>query len=118
MMALSYEMDADVLVIRQRDNVEAEEIRTLMDAAFSSIESFKNIHLLWDASEAPAQASADKIKRLLQLALPLSGCIAIVVSNKLQYGLARMTVAYGEQIGLKIQIFDNADLAKTWLDSL
>ena len=40
---------------------------------------------------------------------------AIVVENDTQYGLARMFAAYSEADGQNVQIFREAEAAKTWL---
>ena len=114
-MGISYKLDGDVLLVRQQGVADPDDIRTVMKSAFSEMNSPKNIHLLWDARESPAEASSEKIKNLLHLGPALSGRIAILVSSQLQYGLARMTVAYGEQLGLSVRVLRDLDEASTWL---
>lgn len=40
---------------------------------------------------------------------------AILVSNDLQYGMARMAAAYGEHYSLRVQVYRDLDEALAWL---
>lgn len=40
---------------------------------------------------------------------------AILVANDLQYGMARVAVAYGEHYSLRVQVYRDLDRALAWL---
>jgi hypothetical protein len=116
---MSHEIDGNVLVIRQNGVTDPEIIISAMSKALADPLLLQDSHLLWDATDAPAQASADKMNMLLKgvssVGGRLSGLMAFVVGTQLQYGVSRMFSVYAESVGMQAMVFYDLDEAKSWL---
>lgn len=118
-MQITYEIDADILVIRQNGTTDTSEIQKMMSTALKDPLLTKGSHLLWDARDAPANASTNKMKSLLHIpgssAGILSGNIAMLVTSDRQYGVARIFSVYAEEAGVTVKVLHNEQEAKDWL---
>jgi len=115
---MQHEVDGPMLIIHQHAVTDPEDIRRAMAAALADPALRPGSHLLWDASEAPARASADKMRSLLHFqgaSAKLSNRCAMVVANDLQFGVARMFSVYAEEAGVTVQVFRDIAAAKAWL---
>lgn len=118
-MNMAHEIDGRILIIRQNGVTDAEEIIQAMNAAVADPRLQAGSHVLWDATDAPAQASAKKIRRLVagfgSLSDKLSSRFAIVVENQIQFGVSRMLSAYSELVDVEVRVFFDVPTAKDWL---
>ncbi len=117
-MSIRYEIDGEVLIIRQNGVTDPVLIAETLAAALADAKLLPKSHLLWDATDAPAQASADKMKAFVRSfdEMPqLSGRIAMLVATDLQWGVSRMFSVYAEDAGSTAAVFYEADEAMRWL---
>jgi hypothetical protein len=118
-MDIDYEIDGDILLIHQNGVTDPEKIVQAMGIALKEPDLLPCSHLLWDAVDAPAQASAEKMKKLLagigSANSILSSRFALVVASKLQYGVSRMFTVYAEDQGITSKVFYDIVEAKKWL---
>lgn len=120
-MTITYTIDRDVLIIDQNGVTDPADIRQVLKQALADPRLAGGSHLLWDATEAPAQASADKMRSLIggrwDRSSPLSNRIAMLVTTDLQYGLSRMFSAHADEAGYRVEVFCDKDDALQWLRS-
>lgn len=114
---MHYEIRDNVLTIHQGRENDEQQILRIVGEALRDPALPAGSHLIWNATQAPAQASKEKMKRLIAgLALAgdrLSLRLAVVVSNRLQFGLARMLEAYGEGAGVKVWVCEDLEEARS-----
>jgi hypothetical protein len=77
---------------------------------------------LVDARGATGDLSADQVRRLVQRAATMQravelGPTAIVTSNDVLFGMARMYSILAEGVGAQAEVFREPESAMTWLDS-
>jgi hypothetical protein len=78
---------------------------------------------LFDARGATTDLTAEQVRRLVQRAsdmlrvTPL-GATAIVTTNDVLYGMARMYSVLAERVGAVAEVFRDVDSATQWLDQI
>ena len=120
-MRIEHEIDGPILVIHQNGVTDPDEIIRGMNTAFLDPRLEPESHLLWNAVDAPAQATSEKMRMLLHdvrlKSDKLSSRCAMVVASEHQYGVSRMFSAYAEGVGVDVEVFYDFDEAKVWLKS-
>ncbi|XOV87650.1 MAG: hypothetical protein ACFHX7_22300 [Pseudomonadota bacterium] len=118
-MTMTHEIDGEILIIRQGNVTDPAEILVALGKAFADPALAPGSSLLWDATDAPAQASANKIESLLRSVgageSPLARRCAMVVATALQHGVSRIFAAYAAEAGVDARVFHDLEEAKNWL---
>lgn len=88
----------------------------LNDPAFTD-----DMNLLLDARQSAVNPSFTEVKQraifLRSVVLDRRGRIAIVVGDRLRYGLSRMLSIYAQIEGLNIEVFMDIEQARHWIES-
>jgi hypothetical protein len=108
-----------VLVVRTGEHFTTQDLtQAFMEAVQSTVFDgplpvlFDNRHSAERATGQEIRARAERIGAHPQLFGPR---IAVVVSDALHYGLARMGGSFAEPAGLDVQVFQTPDEAMAWL---
>ena len=117
---ISHAIDGDVLVIKAEGTYTTDDVRETFAAALSDLKLPPNARLLIDGRETRANPSASEIETRLGLLKGLMSMTApfcaVVVSDQLHFGIARMYQAGAElRGGPRIEIFKSIGEAKQWL---
>jgi len=81
------------------------------------------LHELFDARGATTNVTADEVRMLVQRAadtlrrIPL-GPTAIVATDDVAFGMARMYAILTEQAGARVEVFRDVESADRWLQEL
>jgi hypothetical protein len=81
------------------------------------------LHELFDARGATTNVTADEVRMLVQRAadtlrrIPL-GPTAIVATDDVAFGMARMYAILTEQAGARVEVFRDVESANRWLQEL
>jgi hypothetical protein len=118
-MPVTYEASPGVLILRLVGNhTLAEESETLARALVSPALEIRAA-LLVDARRSTANPQGPSIAERARCLARLHGCLlprcAVVVSDSLHYGLARMLAAHAESHGIAVDVFADETNAMAWL---
>ena len=118
-MPSSYVFDGGILHVICDGCQSLEEDIAALSAAFRSQELVSGTNLLLDFRASRENRTNEKIARLAcfirEKRSLLGDCSAILVSDPLQYGLARMLAAHAEAGGMKFSVFTDPVQARRWL---
>lgn len=118
-MGIHYELDDDILVVYQGNVSDSKAIAEVMTRALADPGLKAGSGLLWNGVDAPAEATPEKMQKLLSLYATthgrLSRYIAMVVASDLQYGVARMFSVYARDVDVQVRVFHDMGEARKWL---
>lgn len=96
------------------------DIAITMQAVLCHEDFAPGFHVLFDARGSEVNPSLQEIKEMLatthQVAKHFSGRWAVVVSDPLRYGLARMASSLASPLGMKMNAFHSLNEALSWLE--
>lgn len=117
---MRYEIDGGLLLIDQGTATDPALIMEVLGRAFSDNRLQPGAGILWDARQAPAQASATRMQGMLAgMASHPGGSdrrFALLVANARQFGVTRMLAAYAESYGIGVRPFFDVGEARFWLE--
>lgn len=121
-MPLECFADDGIIVVQQSGEVSIGAIANSLSNLLCHAPSLKPpFQILWDGRLAAASKSSQLIRTVaidIKNDYPLfaSACIALVVNNDLQFGLARLSQTYLEMEGLTVRVFRDLEPASLWLE--
>jgi hypothetical protein len=120
-MSVNYVMEEDVLrVIFQGRRDLQQDIADLTEVVGAD-EFIDGMNLLLDTTSCEANPTYEEIIEFASFLGSLRPRIgrrcSVLVSSRVQYGLARMLAAHAEQYDLAISVFTAGEAALLWLDS-
>lgn len=118
-MTITYRIDGPILIVEQNRETDPRRIGGAVARALADPALPPQAHMLWDARDAPAQADASTMKRLLEgfaaIGTRLSNRFAVLVANDVQFGVSRMLAAYADEYDVEVDCFYDPDEARAWL---
>ncbi len=118
-MALTYEIADDVLLIRGGGKWDFAEMKKILGSAAKALGNRRLKGVLFDDRNSRFKGYRDDFNDMARfrkgLIDRLGTRIAVVVSDDLHFGLARMSAAIHFQYGIEIQPFKEMDKARAWL---
>jgi hypothetical protein len=116
------ESDGTILVLVTGARFTTNELSDVVKSAFDDPAVRPPVKLLLDSRGSRENASAEEVQRRvsmfgsrLDLFVPR---VAVVVSDDLHHGIARIGAALVEEYSVNLSIFRNFDEAFRWLDAL
>lgn len=119
-MPISFQFVGKTIWVTLSGQYSLEEIRQtsvliLNDPAFTD-----DMNLLLDARDSTVNPSFTEVKQraifLRSVVLDRRGKIAIVVGDRLRYGLSRMLSIYAQIEGINIEVFMDISQARHWIE--
>ncbi len=120
-MSLEFTHDSDnnILIIKIKDLVNLEELKTAFSNVFSNNDIPLDINTLYDLQDMDfSNINAEFEKRLILFRESLNrgnAKIACVVASDVGYGMGRMYKTLSEHLPQELHIFRSIDEAKNWL---
>lgn len=120
-MPISYSIRGDLVVVEAVGTYEPEDVARRFVEALADPACPAEVVLIYDvtASSALASRNTEQIRYaaefLGQYAARLRGRCAVVATQDIHFGLARMGAAYSEAVGVEVGVFRTRDEAIAWL---
>ena len=124
MNGVRYELmsQGKILVLTTGPRFTTDDLLDTMRSAFGDPAVRRPLKLLLDNRGSKESASSTEVQRRAALLGSLTHLLlphmAVVVSDDLHYGLARMGAAYVEESGFSVAVFRDFDEARVWLEAL
>jgi hypothetical protein len=114
-----FTFEEESVTIVLASSFEVEELTATMQAILAHPDFTRGRDVVMDARGSDVNPNLADIKSMLAtlhaVSSEFSGCWAVVVSDALRFGLARMASSLGSSLGLKINAFHTPEEAKRWL---
>ena len=121
-MGITHRFDNNMLLLEFPSLYTTEEMRTAVSAAIADPTFAEGMNMLVDARASQVFPSLQEMSARMSLLISLSRYIgkncAIVVSNQKHYHNSLILSDGIRKEGLYLRVFDDFDVAKTWLISL
>ena len=118
-MAIKYELDDQLLVIKTEGNLQPEDLQEtfrniVKDQAFKpGIKILvHDLDSLFIPTSKQIETAAKSMEKFMK---QFSAKMAIVVSSDVNYGMGRMMEIFSEQRGFDLKVFKEFEAAKVWL---
>lgn len=115
----SIELGGSVLHLRSGPHFSSADLEDAVRAAARDPAARLPFALLWDNRESEESASQQNILCRVEFGAArsdlLMNSVAVVVSDPLHFGLARMAASYAENREISIEIFSEVEAAREWL---
>jgi hypothetical protein len=120
-MPVSYRVDGAIVVITFTGTSGFDDVQGLVSLAASDPRLVPGARVLVDArncrDDVPQGVLQDHARFLASVRGRLGPSYAIVTSDTLRFGLARMFEAFSDLEGLDVAVFKELELAREWLTS-
>ena len=118
-MAISYELDDQLLIIKTEGDFQPEDLQATFEKVFSDPD-FKPgtkilVHDLDSVFVPTSQQIKAGAKNIEEIMKKFSTKMAIVVSSDVNYGMGRMMEIFCEQRDINVKVFKELERAKIWL---
>ncbi len=121
-MGIAYHLHGDVLSFVTTGDVDYAEGTRVLEAGFAEAARTgpeRRWGLLFDIRSSTENRSSNELRHIAFLVSAhqsiLTGQCALVATDPLHFGLARMAGVYMESLGLKANVFHDPEKALTWL---
>ena len=118
-MPIRHEVRGALLWIVVDGDYDEAELRAAWERAFADPAFQAGMPALIDSRKSLANPSRGRLLERAEFLASLRGRIgsrfAFLVGDALHFGLGRMLAVFAEQVGLEIQVFEDARRAEAWL---
>lgn len=118
-MGIVYEFMGNMILFRAAGELTNEKINEALEQATKDPRFNTGMCILMEDKGSDYHPSSEDAHQaalnLKKLAERYSPHIAVVVKEKVKYGIGRMIAAYCEQYGVDFQVFRDVDNAREWL---
>jgi len=113
------ESDGSVLHLRSGPRFSSEELAEAVRAALDDPAARLPLAVLWDnrgsEESVPQEELRRRVERIADRPDRIAPRVAMVVSDPLHFGLARVGASYAENRGIRVEIFSDLESARAWL---
>ena len=118
-MAISYEIDDNLLIIETEGDFQFEDLQETFSRVFSDPQFKAGINILvhdLDSKFVPTSKQIEAgAKHIEEFMNKFAAKMAIVVSSDVNYGMGRMMEIFCEQRHIDLKVFKEIEIAKKWL---